>query len=380
MGLSVIKTFYRKFLKGDSLRIYYAVILFSIVIVFLGDGCNTGAPKPNGIEFLSRTDSMIVYSAGRGDGITRLILVGPNGSRKMIPSLFGGKCITPAFSPDGKFLLFAEHDGHDFEIVSYNLVTDELKRITDNDVDDYAPVWAPTMDRIAWGRVPKMKLEYANEAEIIVAKWPTGQEIWATHNKLMNAYPVFLEDGRKLITESGNASGLFGLFLFDTVSDYVTPLLYEPNRSGNGLPHVYDNKVVFESCDVNNPNLLNVSIFDLINRKVIWKTSWRTSANPTPRYSPNGSKIACHRLNSYGRGQIILMDGKEGFENEVIYGENEDYLLLPRWNRKGTLIIGHELNKGDLFVIDTEHHKRGLLGANNIRGQKFLEVYNYDIF
>jgi TolB protein len=51
----------------------------------------------------------------------------------------------PAWSPDGQWIAFAGEDGADSEIYAVRADGTDLRKITDNDRNEYEPSWSPVI-------------------------------------------------------------------------------------------------------------------------------------------------------------------------------------------------------------------------------------------
>lgn len=379
--------------------------IFGIILILaclaLASACNThkgvesSGPQlqqVDGSDMLEICKSKIVFSACNEDGHYKLYLTESQETSTEIPSPLNGDCITPVFSPDGKEILFCQYDGTDFELMDYNLESKRTIQLTKNDMDDYDPCWASGTGLFAWCRTPKMVIEHMNEAEIYASTWPDFREERISHNGRADCYPVFTVDSKSIIVESGvidpkTGGGIFGLFQIP-MSGKERTLCYSPNTAGNGIPHISGNRVVFEGTTTidtakNLSVKLDVFLLDLENNRERQRlTYWNTACNPTPRFSPDGKRIACHRLpSSDGNCQIIILDYSEMKSKErIVIGDKEESLRLPRWNRNGTLLAAEETNKKSLVIIDDRGKHSLLSKAQNYRTQRFLEIYNFDIY
>lgn len=359
----------------NSAKCFMVRYTLVVLLIFVLSGCNV-----QGKNLLVKTESKVVFSARNEKGIFRLYLSDGLSKRKEVKTVFNRDCITPIFSPSGKGIIFSEFDGHDFELEYIDLRSGIPRMLTDNDYDDYAPAWSPDSARIAWCRVPEKTLLRADEAEIFVSEWPDIKERQLTHNARMDAYPVFTSDGNALIIESGRADSLFGLFKVGWNGNEV-PLLYEPQSSGNGIPHVYKNFCVFERTDISNHNFFEVWLLNLgTSAELQKKSDGATPCNPSPRISPDGKWIAYHWAKGKS-SEIVLLPFVRTSENpQKVFRINDSFLKLPRWNRNGAILIAEDSNHNCLVVFDIEGRKNELYESSGYRYQRFMEIYNFDVF
>lgn len=360
------------------------VTLLTGILFFLLEGCtrlsNTDSPPEKmNADLLRLTSSKLTFSAEDKRGIFRLFLSENSGPPEQLRTPFNSNCITPVFSPDGKGILYAEFDGHDYELSYYDLTARAARRLTDNSFHDYAPSWSSDMKRIVWSQVPEMDLEQAHKAEIFTSEWPSFQERALTRNNRMDAYPVFNTDGNAVIVESGYVDSFFGLFKVD-MKGSETPLVYYPEQSGNGIPHVYKNLIVFERAEISAPALLDIFVIDSNSPDRLSRiTNWNTNCNPTPRFSPDGSLIAGHRVSEKGSQIVVVSFKNVDSAGELVFGSDVDYLKLPRWNRTGTLLAAEDVRNNSIAIFDLKGNRQNISGPGPYRGQRFMEIYNFDI-
>lgn len=327
----------------------------------------------------------IVYSAKNSQGVYRLYLATILSTGKTeiteIPGVFQKDCITPVFSPDGNAILFAEHDGTKFRIVAHELSTKESRQLTNGKGDDYGPAWSPDGTKIAWCSAPSKSLEGAEYSEIFCSSWPYFKPVRITKNNRMDAYPVFSADSRSVVFESGKVKENFGLFraYFNGKEE---ALYYKPQRSGNGIPHINGKTVVFEGTQDGVKDHFDIYSLELDGRRcrkpLTW---WATPCNPTPRFSPDGSLIACHRVSSGGSNIILITLQKEGTKNqETVLGARDDYLRLARWDHAGRYLAAEDVKNKTLVLFHRDGKKLSIRLPGEYRAQRFMEIYNFDIY
>ena len=157
----------------------------------------------------------------------------------------------------GSEIVFAEYDGKHFRLFVHELSTGRSVELTGGHEDDYAPVWSPDGTKIAWCRRPSKSRADAEPSEILYSNWPNFKAIQVTKSDRMKAYPVFTSDGQSIIFESGKMGQNFGLFRA-FLNGTEKALLYEPERSGNGIPHVNGKEIVFEGTNPGSDGFLDV--------------------------------------------------------------------------------------------------------------------------
>jgi hypothetical protein len=134
-----------------------------------------------------------------------------------------GEIYTPAWSPDGRTLVFSAIQGGLSDLFLYTLETDELRRLTNDAFADLQPAWAPDGRRVAFASdrfgTDLEQLDYAPYRIVVLdvasgrmdraPGFPQGKHInpqWAAdgqslyfvsdQNGISNVYRTWLADGR----------------------------------------------------------------------------------------------------------------------------------------------------------------------------------------
>lgn len=309
---------------------------------------------------MSAEKTKVVFSSKTKEGSFRLSLH-ERGKSRELPTASEKDAVTPSFSPDGSTVLYSEINGKK-SVLCYVTLSDVTTRCLQTESqNNIAPTFSPDGKQIAWVGVPEITPEMGNKAEIFVSSWPQFSPKKVTHNSRMDVYPVFSEDGSFLLNESGDVRSFFGIqkvTLRGRDSQNEKFLVFDPLHYGNGIPHIFKDKAVFERGD--NDGHYNVFEIDIKKPNVLKaKTNWFsqdkdfTSANPTPRFSPDGKWIAAHRCRKIGC-EIVILDAESGNENRVFSPPNRS-LRLARWNRNGSLLAAENGNEG-VVVFDREGH------------------------
>ncbi|MBI5816633.1 MAG: PD40 domain-containing protein [Nitrospinae bacterium] len=334
-------------------------------------------PGGNGIK--------IVFSAKDETGFSRLYLTCGDFSKfTLLEGVSGEDAITPIFTPDGMGVFFAErHEGR-FNLHYYDLSAGRSIALTDDGMNDYAPAISPCGKRLAWCRSPEMTLKGANLAEIFVSDWPEFKPRRLTDNDRMDAYPVFTGNGESVIIESGNTAGLFGLFKINFDDGRETPLSYDPENYGAGIPSAFGGRIVYERCESASPGLFNIfeiSLEDNGSPQNI--AAWNTPCNPSPRYSPDGKLVAAHRLGDDRASSQIVIFPASGHAPLVEIGGPDERYMLPRWSRDSGVLAFVNSSELALYFLDLSNgggRPKRIPSPGPYRMQRFMEIYNFDIY
>ena len=326
-------------------------------------------------EILARHGAMLAVAVHR-DGRSVILLVDGTGCRPVGGPLAGDQ-ITPRFSPDGRRLAFSQNDGRAFQIVLADLERGGFSVLTGDGLNHTMPAWDGGGRRLVWTAIPVLDVEHGNLAEIHC--WDgDGPPRRLTDNDRMDCYPLVLPDGSGVVYESGRADGLFGVFRADWQGN-ETAIVYQPDAAANGIPDVApDGRVVFERAEP--PDLGSYFIAEIDEGAAPRRlTPWVVPANPTPRLSPDGSKVAAHGP-ARNRGDLVIhVLDRENPGQSRIFGGDGECLQNPRWSADGRLIAAEDRLSGEMVVIQDDGTISDVLDCHHIRGQHFLEVWNFDI-
>ncbi|GEM_PF-3759823 len=304
-----------------------------------------------------------------------------------------GEVASPVFSPDGQYVAFAQHDGEDFELFILDRKTGNVSQITNDKRDDLMPAWSPEGGRIAWQKVDQASIDTANSSEIWIGSPENnagGQPL--THNEIMDVYPVWSDNGHWIVYEAGDKDNLFGLWkvmapdqssleqirennLETNIS--VEHVIYEPEHSANGIPHVANGQIVYERSD--DGISYYVAAIPLNGSGNVERlSSWEVRANPTPRFHPDGMRIAAHgNTDGSSHMEIHISDTDGNFLQKFRGAES---LRLPRWSRGGHLVAAEGGGTHTLYLLDTEQKNIvPLKECGPVNGQKFMRIWSYDL-
>ncbi len=340
--------------------------------------------------WLSKYNSKIVFSANDGQRYRLGLVTIHEGIFTYLSPTLDGDCITPVFSPSGDKVFFAYYNNGHYQLASWTPNSNNVTILTNDNQDNFAPTISQEGDKIVWGRVPAMKLENANKTEIFVSQLPDFKATQLTHNDKMDAYSAFLPDDRGIIVESCNTSQKYcGLIRIDWLGN-ETPIVYNTDKTGNGIPNIWGDFLLFEGTTEYYPDAYAVFI-------VNWKSKEKNpvqlsdtfhNCNPSPRFSPDGKKIAYYSPSANSNAMQIVIKNIDinseqpitNFSECVTTGIVNDIIKLPRWDHTGSLIAAEDTTDKTLFLSDLKGQIYKIPFTKGYRTQRFLEIYNFDIY
>lgn len=198
--------------------------------------------------------------------------------------IHGGMNTDPDFSPDGDYIAYvSNHDG-DEELYLYNLDTKEIRKLTDNSAQDFAPAFAPDGKEVAF--VSNADNPYKWEIYVINIENKKTRRL--TDNDYWDGFPRFTPNGQSIIFSSKRNG---------------SEDIYVMRRDGGA------EELLFSSPgDDNDPTLVGENLFFKSNMDGEWelyrynvkrKHLVRLTNNPWPDWNPklsnDGTKILVSR-------------------------------------------------------------------------------------
>jgi Tol biopolymer transport system component len=289
------------------------------------------------------------------------------------PDAFHG---SPAFSPDGKKLLFCaarEDTNGDGKIDAsdragiylFDLGTGSVREIVSNEFHNSSPVWSPDGRAMLYlsnrwtGQAP----ESPGAQTLLLRNLESQAESVVVHPAMHPRYPVFTPDGMRLVVCTiDHAGGPSGLSIIDRGSQARTPLTSHAwehtfpqiSRDGRSLLYVSWRKYVPEPgkriLDANP----GIYLMDLLNGREQELLDDR-ACNAYPVFSPDGKSILylsrrrdtnndgrIDHLDHFGIYSLRLSDRKETcIVPDTHYNkfaswsaDGKSVLFIARWPRK----------------------------------------------
>ena len=174
------------------------------------------SPDGQWLVFLSRRHPLFSMHLVRPDGADERALLPADGN------------LEPTFSPDGRWVAFRSYlngDDPDGEIMIVDAAGENLRRLTDNTVEDGYPAFS------ADGRSLFFHRTVEDFQQIIVLDLETGAENKLTGNDSNSWHAHPSPDGRQIVYD-GNRAGNRDIYLMDLENQQVTQLTSDPGRDG----------------------------------------------------------------------------------------------------------------------------------------------------
>ena len=265
---------------------------------------------------LAEVRGAIAFVSGR-TGTVQLWVMDADGANPVQVTGGAGTKLHPAWSPDGRSLVFAEADRglSDPNFDLYVLGPDGLERLTETPTREASPAWSPDGTTIAF------ESDETGIPEIWAIHRLSGQRVALTVDRLADLTPEWSPDGRRL--------------LFTSKEDlYCSPT--DP------------------SCE------RHLFVLDVATGRITQLTSGR-SYNGDPAWSPDGTTIAFSSNRGGGDYDIWAMEVDGGGLRRLTRAPGLD--LNPAWSPDGRFIAFTSLRDGnyEIYVMRADgSHERNL--------------------
>lgn len=210
-------------------------------------------------------------------------------------------CSEPEWSPDGRWILF--RGGRDLYLIRPDGA--ELRRLTDTRAGEQSAAWSPDGARIVYQRsVPGPGAPTA----IWMLTLKGGKVERLTRDALGAHSPSWSPDGSRIVFVSQNSKHGYGLELWMMNADgsdqhRVFPALRDASGpvwapTGYRLLFTDGNRLYVMDALRGHPRAL----------VTLTANAYGEREQPSPEWSPDGSKIVFNQLNRYGRSEIWVVN------------------------------------------------------------------------
>ena len=258
---------------------------------------------------LSPGGDLIAIAASRRDRAD-IYLAGLDGS-DLTKVVSGGMNTDPVFSPDGNFIAFVSDRDGDEDLYLYDIATKEVRKLTDNLAQDFAPDFAPDGKELIF--VSNMDDPY--KWEIYAINIQSGRIGRLTDNKCWDGFPKYTANGQSIVFSSKRGA---------------SEDIYVMRRDGGGV------ELLFSSpADDNDPTIVQGNLFfksqkdgewEIYNYDLRHKQLARLTNNDWPDWNPrvslDGSKLIVARRVKQ-RWVLYLVNVAEPISSELILAQIE---------------------------------------------------------
>ena len=237
---------------------------------------------------------------------------------------------------DQQILFESARDGSAREIYTMNTDGSNERRLTFNEVNDLQPKWSPNKTKIVYARA-----ESGNAYQIWIMNADGSGQTRLTNTATIDEFPIWKPDGSKILFSRCTTAGLCDLFTMNPDGSNQAAIPSPANSAGDEYNASYSPdgaKIVF-TCGTNTFTNYNICVAnaDGSNRQQITNTV-SPALNDYPVYSPNGAKIAFHRLSDSANvftSDIFVMDSN-GSNQTNLTNTPTTFDEYPVWSADGT--------------------------------------------
>ncbi len=264
------------------------------------------SPDGSRLAFVSARDRGGRFSPLFGVGYLETYLKGKGGDIFLVPALGGrpvklvSNAFDPAWSPDGKTLVFRSIRGGQWDLWTVSAEGGTPKRLTNDPEFDYQPSWSPDGKWILYGS------ELRGVYEVCVVPASGGSPKYLTNGKAMVVKPTWSPDG-KFILFSSNRSGsmnIWKMFFKPDAEKFETPIRVTVGEGDDINISVTSigNRIAFATVK-SSPDIWELTVSSRKLRQV----SSETGIEDLPYVSPDGKTILVDS-DRRGSAQIWTMD------------------------------------------------------------------------
>lgn len=242
-------------------------------------------PMPGMNQFkgaFSPDGELLAVAASRSDRAD-IYLVNIDGTnmRKVVS---GGMNTDPVFAPDGGSIAFVSDRDGDEDLYIYDLKTQEVRQLTKNTAEDFAPAFAPDGKILVFVSNMDEELKW----EIYTISVESGRIARLTDNEYWDGFPKFAAGGQSIVFSSKRGR---------------SEDIYVMRRDGGGVELLYSSP-----ADDNDPTLVGENLFFRSEKDGVWeiyqynirrrnllRITFNELADWNPRVSEDGTKLLVAR-------------------------------------------------------------------------------------
>jgi TolB protein len=251
----------------------------------------------------------------------------------------------PAWSPDGKQVVFSRHRGDKIGLVVINADGSDEKPISNGKLPQYDACWSPDGKRLVFTHVPQSpgqgNLEvYLCEADGSDLKKVAGDVKGLSHEE----YPAWSPDGTR-IAYSSTFEGNQEIYTVDVEGKHRVRLTSDPAFDAHPAWSPDGKRIAFATSRWGD---FEIALMDSDGGNVTRLTESR-GLDDYPVFSPDGTRIAC-TSNRDGNYEIYVMNADgSGAVNAT---QNAALDHFPAWTPDGRLsFVSNRDDEFDLYVL-----------------------------
>ncbi len=308
------------------------IFVLSLVIGLVAIGCGNEIDITPSSEILQAPEAgsytgKIAFNSDR-DSNREIYVMDSDGSNRTRLTTDPGDDLSPAWLPDGKYIVWASNRSGDYEIWRMNTDGTDKTNITNNpDMFELAPDCFPDGSKIAYAAsvIPDTHSTY----EIYVMNADGSNQTQLTNNSVVEAYPAVSPDGTKIAFQSarhdpgGNIS-MSDIYVMNSDGSNVVRLT--TNRSWHPTWSPDGTKIAFVSRRGGNEEIYVMNA-DGTNQTQLTSNS---GSNIDPAWSPDGKYVA-FASNYEGNYEIYVMNADGTNQTRLTFDGSAEN-RFPAWS------------------------------------------------
>lgn len=284
-------------------------------------------PGKNGkIAFMSNR-----VTQGNPEGDREIFTMSASGKRVVQLTSNGAFDLDPAFSANGKKIVFVSRGDTNFEIYTMNADGSGQKNISNDVADDTAPAFSPDGKRVVFASDRTAAENPTGDQEIFTMK-PDGTDLrQLTANDADDDLPVYAPNGRK-IAFTTDRDGNEEIYTMDASGGNPVNLTQDPGDDGRPDWSPDGKKIVFQRLLPEEPpsTAFSTEVFVMkANGDDQTRLTSNTVDDSLPVFSPDGRQIAFHSSRD-GNAEIYRMK-LDGSLQTMVSDETSGGSFIPDW-------------------------------------------------
>jgi Tol biopolymer transport system component len=241
-------------------------------------------------------------------------------------------------------IVFNRDDGHDTEILVVNTDGSNLRVLTDNAVDDWAPVWTPDKSEIVFHSTRDgLDAIYLMDAD--------GSNVRRITPEGMRAqFPGISPDGKYVAYTGYNTELNWDIFVSPVAGGEPVRLTNHANVDGGASWSPDGTEIVFFRQERDGYDIYKVNV---ATRRATRLTFAPNIMDVFPTYSPDGSQIVFHSERD-GNSEIYIMNADGSNPRNLTHSAAKD--RVPRFSADGSQIAFRSERDGnsEIFIMNAD--------------------------
>lgn len=254
----------------------------------------------------------------------------------------------PAFSPDGRFIAFAEGQYGSTDLFLIDRKGRFVRRLTDEPGDETQPSFSPDGTTVAYSWQPPAAPLHPSEAARAAPRWEVraiGLEVGSRPRTLLSdprasfKQPSFAPDGRRLAYLSDEGTpGNFHLFLLDLETGERTQVTRERNRNDSHAAFSPDGRrIAFHAYEGLEADRANIYVLEMVDGTVERVTD-RPGLSKHPSFA-DPRTIVFHREEPGEGPALFAVDCRSGREWRLSGAARHEKQPNVARTRRGDLVV-----------------------------------------